>query len=355
MTGGTGKKVEKEFEIHPILQFLSDKYGAYRRWIESERIPVISGSYVADVRSIELQEWKRKGGRGAYLSFSDQLVDDAYVCEIPPGSSLKRQRQLYDEMIVIAEGRGATTIWYEGTPKRTFEWEKGSLFSIPLNAWHQHFNSSGSEPARYFALTSSPPIVEFFRDLKFIFNTNYIFLDRFDPKDENFFSKPGAYHTEYYGGVLHSNFISNIRDVKLVPRERKGGGNKNMYIHMAGSTMFAHVSEFPVGTYTKAHRHGPGAHIYLLDPTGYTLMWNEGESPKRYDWYEGSVISPPAGMWHQHFNTGNKPARYVALHGSRAIERYEGGIEQVEFEGEDASVRRLFEEECAKNGVTVNM
>jgi quercetin dioxygenase-like cupin family protein len=355
MSGNTETKFEKEFEVHPILQFLDDKYGAYRRWIESEGIPVLSGSYVADVRSVELGEWNRKGGKGAYLRFSDQLVDDAYVCEIAPASSLKPQRHLYEEMVLIADGRGATTVWYDGTPKRTFEWEKGSLFSVPLNAWYQHFNSSGSEPARLFALTSAPPVIELYRDLDFIFNTNRIFRDRFDPSQEDFFARPGKYHTEYYGGVLHSNFIRNIREIRLVPRARKGGDNKNMYIHMAGGTMFSHVSEFPVGTYTKAHRHGPGAHIYILEPTGYTLMWHEGESPKRYEWYEGSVISPPAGFWHQHFNTGRRPSRYVALHASRAIERYEGGIDQIEFENEDKGVRKLFAEECAKNGITVNM
>ena len=58
--------------------------------------------------------------------------------------------------MTVAAGRGATTIWYEGTPKRTFEWERGSTFAIPLNAWFQHFNASGTEPCRYFALTSQP-------------------------------------------------------------------------------------------------------------------------------------------------------------------------------------------------------
>lgn len=58
-------------------------------------------------------------------------------------------------------------------------------------------NSSGTEPARLFALTSAPPIIEFFRDLNFIFNTNHMFLDRFNPEEEDFFSKPGKYFTEY--------------------------------------------------------------------------------------------------------------------------------------------------------------
>ncbi|MBI2360537.1 MAG: cupin domain-containing protein, partial [Deltaproteobacteria bacterium] len=345
----------KEFEVHPYVQFMTDKYGPYRKWIESEGIPIVSGSYVADVRTLALGEWRRKGGKGTYLSFSDQLVADGYVCEIPPGGSLKPGKQLYEEIVLIASGRGATTIWYDGTPKRTFEWERGSLFAIPLNGWHQHFNASGTEPARYFALTSAPVAFELYRDPEFIFNTSYTFKDRFDPHDEEFFSKPGKYYTEYYGGILHSNFVADIRKINLVPRDARGKGTRNMYVHMAAGSMLAHVSQFPVGRYKKAHRHGPGAHVYTLDSTGYTLMWNEGEMPKRYDWHEGSVISPPAGAWHQHYNTGKEPCKFVALHASTAVQREERGVEQIEFEDEDTAMRKMYEEECAKSGVRADM
>jgi gentisate 1,2-dioxygenase len=255
----------------------------------------------------------------------------------------------------VAAGRGATTIWYEGTPKRTFEWERGSTFAIPLNAWHQHFNASGTEPCRYFALTSQPVAFELFRDPEFIYNTNYMFKDRFDPGDAEFFSKEGKYFNEYYGGILHSNFIPDIRKINLVPREKRGKGTRNMYIHMSGSAMLAHVSQFPVGRYKKAHRHGPGAHVFLLDSTGYTLMWNEGEKPERYDWHEGTCISPPAGTWHQHYNTGTEPCKFVALHANTAVQKEEKGIEQIEFEDEDDSMRKMYAEECAKNGVKVDM
>jgi gentisate 1,2-dioxygenase len=121
--------------------------------------------------------------------------------------------------------------------------------------------------------------------------------------------------------------------------------------------MFAHISEFPVGTYKKAHRHGPGAHIYTLDSTGYTLMWWEGEEPQKFDWSEGSVISPSAGQWHQHYNTGDKPAKFVALHASVALrgDASEGDREQLPFQYEDKALREQYVEECAKNGVEVTM
>ena len=348
-------KAVMEFKVHPYVQFMSDRFGAYDRWIESEGLPVVSGSHVQDVRTLELGDWPRRGGKGAYLSFSDQNVADGYVCEIAAGASLVPQRHLFEEIVLIAEGRGATTVWYDEARKRTFEWEAGSLFAIPLNAWHQHFNASGTDRARYFALTSAPVVFELYRDADFIFNTDHVFRDRFDPAQEDFFSREGKYNTDYYGGILENNFISNIRDIKLVPREKRGKGNRNMYIHMAGSTMLAHVSQFPVGTYKKAHRHGPGAHIYMLDSTGYSLMWQEGEKPERFDWQEGTVISPPAGSWHQHYNTGAEPCRFVALHASTAVQGEERGVEQIEFEDEDKVLRQMYEDECARNGVTAQM
>ncbi|MGH3026842.1 MAG: cupin domain-containing protein, partial [Gaiellaceae bacterium] len=312
-------------------------------------------SYVDDARTVELADWERRGGRGAYLTFSDQMVADAYIAEIPPGGSLKPQHQLFEEIILVAAGRGASTIWQDGGPKRTFEWQRGSLFAIPLNAWHEHFNASGSEPTRFIALTSQPVAFEFYRDENFIFNTSYVFRERFDPDDAEYFSRPGEYLTEYYGGVLHTNFIADIRQIELVPREKRGKGTRNMYIHLAGTTMFAHVSRFPVGRYKKAHRHGPGAHVCMIDSTGYTLMWDEGQEPQRYDFSEGSIICPPAGTWHQHYNTGDEPCRFVALHASTAVQREQGGIDQIDFEHEDAALRKMYEEECAKHGVSVAM
>jgi hypothetical protein len=37
------------------------------------------------------------------------------------------------------------------------------------------------------------------------------------------------------------------------------------------------------------------------------------------------------------------------------VQREEKGIEQIEFEEEDTSMRKMYEEECAKNGIKVDM
>jgi len=113
----------------------------YDRWQEGEGIPVIKDFYVEDLRKVPLESWKRKGGFGCLLNLiGTGDTNDAYICEIPPGKNLNPQRQMYEEMIFIVSGRGATTIWNEGERKQTFEWQEGSLFSPPLNAWHEIYD-----------------------------------------------------------------------------------------------------------------------------------------------------------------------------------------------------------------------
>ena len=81
----------------------------------------------------------------------------------------------------------------------TFEWKAGAMFAIPLNAWHQHFNGSGIEPARYVAVTNAPVIINAFGDLDFVFNTRYDFKDRFNGEPDYFANRgeqqgPAARH-----------------------------------------------------------------------------------------------------------------------------------------------------------------
>jgi quercetin dioxygenase-like cupin family protein len=356
----TERKTEIEFKTHSYVLYMQDKYDTYRKWLEQENLPAYDGKFIPNVRTLELGDWPRRKGRGAFLEFRDQNVSECYVSEIPPGGSLTPQRQMYEEIIVVADGQGATTLWWDDdSPRHTIEWHRGSLFAIPLNCNHEHINTSGSQPARLLSLTDAPVTWDLYRDPEFIFNSNYQFRERFDPDISDFYKRPGKYLTEYYGGILDTAFVSDLREVKLVPRSKRGAGTMNMYIHLAGSTMFAHISEFPVGTYKKAHRHGVGAHVYTLDSTGYTMMWKDGEEPQRYDWQEGTVVSPPAGYWHQHYNTGPIPAKFVALHASVALggdaAKDGKGLEQIDYAYEDKEMREMYIEECRKNGVEVRM
>ena len=119
-----------------------------------EGIPIVRGHVVSDVMELELGRWERMGAAGCYLNLANQQQTDVYVCEISPGSKTLPQRHLFEEIIYIVKGRGATSVWQEGTSKVTFEWGPGAVFAIPLNSSYQHFNGSRDEPVRLFAGTT---------------------------------------------------------------------------------------------------------------------------------------------------------------------------------------------------------
>lgn len=338
---------------------------AYEKWQEIEGIPVAKGFFIEDLKTVPLAKWERKEGLGAFINLEGaEQQDDAYLCEVPPASSLKPQKHLFEEVIFILSGQGATTIWNGGGQKQTFEWQEGSLFSPPINTWHQHFNGRSDKAVRYLAVTSAPLMINLFRNKDFIFNNSYKFLERYSGEGDYFSGKGKSFPWRTW----ESNFISDVKSFPLQDYRERGAGGKNIRFQLASNTMIAHVSEFPVGTYKKAHRHGSDAHVILLKGKGYSLLWPEGEPRKKVDWREGSMFVPPNMWFHQHFNTGQEPASYLAIHwGDRRsphgglggmprghVDLKSGG-NQIEYEDEDPEIRKLFESELAKEGVTLRM
>ena len=157
---------------------MARKETTYERWMHEEGVPTVRGYGVTDVRAIELGRWKRLGGRGAFIQLEGmEGITGMYVAEIPPGGALNPEKHLYDELICILGGRGATEDWSgpEREPdgnKNFFEWQAGSLFAPPLNTWHRLLNGSGSEPVKYLAVTSAPLVLDLFDNIPFVFNSD---------------------------------------------------------------------------------------------------------------------------------------------------------------------------------------
>ena len=163
----------------------------YQQWAESQGIPIVSEFSISNLNEVEVRPWERLGAHGAMIVLvGAEDVNNAYVLEISGGGSVKPERHLYEEIVYVLSGRGATTVWNEGGPKRTFEWHEGSLFAIPLNAWHQFFNGQGNEPARFYVVSSAPLVMNLYHNLDFVFNCGFNFTDRFDGR-QDFFSAEG--------------------------------------------------------------------------------------------------------------------------------------------------------------------
>jgi mannose-6-phosphate isomerase-like protein (cupin superfamily) len=342
---------------------------AYKAWLKKEGVKVYEEFYFPNLSKIELEPWQRKGGDGAVIHIPNRhMPNDCHVVEIRPGGKSEPEHHMYELTIYVVSGCGATTIWNDEKQKQSFEWEAGSLFSIPLNVWYQNFNGSGDEPARYIAVTNAPPMMRLFKDDEFIFNNDFVFRFRFSGEEDYYSGKGKLYKRR----IWESNFIANLPDMPLYGWKERGAGGINAMLEMAGNNMKSHVSEFPVGTYKKAHRHGPGAHLVLISGTaGYSLIWTKEDRSDmiKCDWQVGSmVIVPGDDVFHQHFNCGTNRARYLALRsgdqglfvpggpGSRLADKSmkEGGW-QVEYEDEDREIHKIFEKELAAHGATCRM
>jgi oxalate decarboxylase/phosphoglucose isomerase-like protein (cupin superfamily) len=344
------------------VKFATEKDSPYTRWVAAEGLDLISGHYVPDLRALELKPWARRGGRGVYLNHdASRTSNDCYVCEIPAGGQLAPQRQLCEEMVLILDGRGSTRVWNDAGREVSFEWQAGSLFAIPVNAWHQHSNLSGAEPARFVSSTNLPPVLNLYDDVDFLFGTSRDFPHKFNGEEDYFAAK-----TTTKGLLLDTNFVPDARALRLISAKERGAGGGHIRFSMAKGSMNSHISEFPVGTYKKAHRHGPGAHVIVLSGSGYSLMWPEGEEPRRYNWSAGSLIVPPNMWYHQHFNTGSTPARYLAFkHEGVSIRNAQGvpkawisrrlGGDQIDYADELPKVRQLFADELSGESVDTAM
>jgi len=334
----------------------------FRKWLAREGIPVVRGAVVADLAALRLAPYLRTGGDATWVVLDGAGGTNATLLQgIGPGASLKPQKHLYESVIYVLEGRGAATVGYQGAPQQTFEWRRGSAFAIPLNASFELHNGSGSERALYAEVSAAPLVMDLFRNDEFVFNNPARFPERFQG-EAGYFSG----EAKHLGGRLfETNFISDVRTYPLRPWAERGRDSNNATFEIGENALICHISEFPVGMYKKAHRHGPGAHVFIVGGEGYSLMWPTAGDRIRYEWRAGSLIVPPDRCFHQHFNVGATPARYFAIrwggvkhpmHGLNWEQRkvdvsLKAGGDQVEYEDQDPEIHRLFEEELARRGV----
>ncbi len=223
----------------------------------------------------------------------------------------------------------------------------------------------------------------------FNFNNDFVFRDRYRGESDYFTANEsklraaGIAATFGEGergavGVLDTGLIPDLNNLQLYDAKSRGVSNKSAEVILSDNAMQSHVSQFGVGTYKRAHRHGPGSHVLVMGGAGYTLMWTQephySRAPKqvRIDWKDGALLVPPDRWFHQHFNTGATPAKYMATtwiggkyfvkamggggrtHRLNNISHKHGG-NMIDHPDEDPMVRAMFEEELKKNGVEARM
>lgn len=341
----------------------------YEQWMESIGVPIYEGHHIPDLKTVELGWWEERNAAVAFLHLKGmEGVSEARVMELSPGKASPPLKLPISELVYVLEGRGLTSVWNErGGEKRTFEWSDKSLFHLPRHLHHQIFNASGDNPARLLHYNYLPVAMSTVPDPDFFFNNPY----QGGPilsEDDEVYSEPqeitddkenapvlGVYWVgNFFPDLDHWDRLKSFRD--------RGAGGHAIFMRFPDAEMGAHMSVFPAGLYKKAHRHGPGRVIVIPAGEGYSTLWKGGEEDKKIicPWKESTVFVPPQDWYHQHFNSGSTPARYLAL---GPLPQFKGKGEtlqdradrQIEYSDEDPSVRHIFEEQCRANGSTSQM
>ena len=360
----------------------------YDKFMEAEGVPCFRGIGLRTVFDLPMAPWKRLGGKGSYIQlYGTEGLWGLYVVEVPAGGALEIERHLYEKVVLVMEGRGTTEVWQNSdSKKQTFEWAKGSLFSIPLNAFHRFVNATNS-PAILICGTSAPNVMNLVDNPHFVFNCPYDFTDRYSGQDDYFKAKDDLEPDPVRGlAMKRTNFIPEIINCEMPLDNRRSPGYRRMEPEMAGQRFHLWIGQHETGRYSKAHAHESCAILVCLKGKGYTYTWpsvfgttpwkdGHGDKVQRQDYVAGGMVSaaPMSGDWyHQHFGVSkdplrltawfgpnNHPARKPGLPGEAMTDKWamdikKGGV-AVPYHEEDPYIRKEFEAYMASEDVPVRM
>ena len=356
----------------------------YDKFMEADGIPVFRGIGIRTVRDLELADWPRMGGRGSYIQLhGTEGKWGQYVVEVPGGGALNAEKHLYEEIFLVAEGRGTTEVWLEEDGQRhVFEWEKGSLFSIPVNAYHRIVNATG-EPALLIGGTTAPNLMNLIGDDELIFNCPYKMTSRFSGSKDFYKYKEDLEPDPIRGlAMRRTNLVPDVIGCDLpLDNRRSPGWRRGRAVHdgqqvlpLARPARDGQVFQGPrphLGRRADLHQ-GQGLHLYLARAGGRDALEGRqgrpggarrlravrhGHRPRR---------AASAGIT-QHFNSSSEPFRLTAWFGPNhptivtglppgakqidytAMDVTEGGT-SIPYWMEDPKLRAEFEALIEKNG-----
>ena len=358
----------------------------YEVFMNEQEIPIYRGMGVYDVRQLPVKPWKRMGGRGTFIELDGQAgMYGIYLVEIPAGGALNPERHVYEEIFLVIEGRGTTEVWLDDKPKKqAFEWQPGSHFSVPLNAWHRLINGT-SRPALVLVAMSAPQMINLVRNKSFVFDNPFEFSDRYDQSDDYFKPREELEPDPLTGrALLRSSLLPDIANCYLPLDNQRAPGYRWIRPRMANNTFFGgFIAEYPSGSYSKGHFHESGAVLICLKGKGYTYTWPVGLGPRPWEagkadqvkvqeYVAGGMVSaaPGGGDWfHQHFSTCKESFRVRAI--IVALKRRPGeeagdevvignadiakGGRTISYREEDPQIRKNYKEALEKEGVEMQM
>lgn len=265
-------------------------------------------------------------------------------------------RHTVEAVIYIEGGEGYSVI--DG---KEYPWRPGDLMCVPVFAWHRHVVTKGGEMV-YFAATTGP--LSMYMGIAVYEDERYpeywVFAQKGDEELRGLIpgksgagpeggtkvifgageAEPRSNTDKWYLRAL--NFSSKeeedrrkgrvlVRQEDLVFEPTRMGRvalvvDPSIDFHVR--TLGTLVAEVPPGKRSGAHRHVYEETNYVISGQGYSIIEDQ-----RYDWKKGDSLCIPLFAWHQHFNTGREPARFLVHHNRPYMENM--GFLMIQH-GEDA-------------------
>lgn len=297
---------------------------AYDRYMAQEALPVMRTTFITCLLALERSPWRRLGGKGVFIQpFGTEGGLGCALLELPASGALRAEKHLFEEVMLVLEGRGTTEIWIEGSERVVFEWQPGSLFSIPPNALHRLVNATQG-PAVLLGGSNAAALLNQVNDVDAVFANPFVFRDRFEAETGQAFDdiEPDPVRGL---AVCRTSLVPDAIGCDLPLDNRHSPGYRQMTLAMTGPSLACTVGEHRPGRYAKAHILPAGMMTVCLRGQGYTYLWPErlGPSP----WRDGRAADvlcleqsrfaltgagPGGGRWfHQHVVTSPGPLRLM--------------------------------------------
>ena len=248
-------------------------------------------------------------------------------------------RHTVEAVIHVLQGKGHSII--DGV---RYDWEPGDFISVPMFSWHRHLNT-GNEDFIYLAATTGP--LSLALGLAVYEDERYPDYWVFGHKSESAMKSliPGADDSTRVSIKRQQRQNRSIRPMRstrnscFFPAAKRSGGVPAAYLVEKRRVEFEKtpmgrvryvidpktgflmrvlgtlLAEISPGKRSGAHRHMYEEVNYVISGKGYSLI-----EDRRYDWSEGDVLCIPVFSWHQHFNTGDRPARFLVHHNRPLME-----------------------------------
>lgn len=265
-------------------KYLVDRY---QDWIDAEGAPVATGRSI-NLFETQLAAWARFGMDGAACHVTGRCdFLSVFVFELKPGQASQPVRKVYEECVYALAGYGKTIITLSDGRKIEIEWAPGIAFAAPVNATCVHIADAGA-PARLVS----------FNDLRYLMGLY---------RNEDFLFHNSAPMSKRQNEAVAEGLSVSAARMDL-------GAAAKGSVALAAGSIGCDITELAAGDADLATRQMQGAHMLCLSGSGFTLSFDSESSPlERVDWAPGVLVGLPSMSFHQHFNAGDTPARFMKV------------------------------------------